>query len=43
MTGTKKENKNRNSLIAEDRFKKAPIKLLRKKIKKKKNQIAQLI
>ena len=36
MTGTKKENKNRNSLIAEDRFKKAPIKLLRKKIKKKK-------
>ena len=38
MAGTKKENRNRNSLIAENRFKKAPIKLLRKKnIKKKKS------
>ena len=38
MAGIKKENKNRNSLIAENRFKKAPIKLLRKKnIKKKKS------
>ena len=38
MAGTKKENRNRNSLIAENRFKKAPTKLLRKKnIKKKKS------
>ena len=38
MAGTKKENRNRNSLIAENRFKKAPIKILHKKnIKKKKS------
>ena len=38
MAGIKKENRNRNSLIAESRFKKAPIKLLLKKnIKKKKS------
>ena len=38
MAGTKKENRNRNSLVAENRFKKAPIKILRKKnIKKKKS------
>ena len=38
MAGPKKQNRKRNSLIAENRFKKAPIKLLRKKnIKKKKS------
>jgi 1A family penicillin-binding protein len=36
MAGIKKENRNRNSLIAENRFKKAPIKLLHKKNKKEK-------
>ena len=38
MAGIKKENKNRKSLIAENRFKKAPVKLpQRKNIKKKKS------
>ena len=36
MAGTKKENKNRKSLIAENRFKKPAIKSSRKKILKKK-------
>ena len=36
MTGTKKENKNRKSLIAENRFEKPAIKSSRKKILKKK-------
>ena len=35
MAGTKKENKNRKSLIAENRFKKPAVKSSRKKILKK--------
>jgi len=45
MAGTKKENRKRNSLIAENRFKKEPIDLSRKKNlkKKKSNRLVILI
>ena len=39
MAGIKKENKNRNSLIAENRFKTPPIKSLHRKKKYKEKKI----